>query len=84
MPASRSRAWRRAVLYKDDNDFVQAGALYRLMSEEEKKRLAGNIAGSLAQVTHDDIVSRAIGHFRSADPDYGARVEAAVKAARAK
>jgi catalase len=72
------------VLHKDDNDFVQAGALYRLMSEEEKKRLAGNIAGSLSQVTRDDIVSRAIGHFRSADPDYGARVEAAVKAARAK
>jgi catalase len=42
------------------------------------------IAGSLSQVTRDDIVSRAIGHFRSADSDYGARVEAAVKAARAK
>jgi catalase len=36
------------------------------------------------QVTRNDIVSRAIGQFRSADPDYGARVEAAVKAARAK
>ncbi len=71
------------VLHKEDSDFVQAGALYRLMKEEEKQRLIGNIAGNLGKVGRDDIIARAIGHFRAADPDYGARLEAAVKAFRA-
>ena len=42
----------------------------------------GNIAGSLAQVSRDDIIERAVANFRNADPDYGARVEAAVKELR--
>ncbi len=68
--------------HAEDDDFSQAGALYRLMREDERERLVGNIAGSLAQVTHEQIVARAISHFRNADPEYGARVEAAVKAKR--
>lgn len=74
----------KPVLHKEDNDFVQAGALYRLMREDEKRRLIGNIAGNLGKVSRDDIVARAIGHFRAADPDYGARLEAAVRAIREK
>ena len=35
-------------------------------------------------MSRDDIIARAIGHFRLADPDYGARLEAAIKAFRAK
>ena len=66
----------------EDDDFVQAGALYRLMDEGERERLVANIAGSLGQVSRDDIVERSIGHFRAADPEYGARVEAAVKQVR--
>jgi catalase len=68
--------------HAEDDDFVQAGNLYRLMSAPEKGRLVENIAGSLAQVSRDDIVQRAIGHFRNADPEYGARVEAAIKRKR--
>jgi catalase len=41
-----------------------------------------NIAGSLAQLAHEEIVARSIGPFRNADPEYGARVEAAVKERR--
>lgn len=65
-----------------DDDFVQAGMLYRVMTEDERARLAANIAGSLGAVKRDDIVERSIAHFRAADPEYGARVEAAVKARR--
>lgn len=74
----------KPVLHKEDSDFVQAGALYRLMKEGEKQRLIGNLAGNLAKVSREDIVARAIGHFRSADVDYGTRLEAAVKVLRAK
>ena len=76
---SGTAAW---TSHAEDDDFVQAGSLYRLMSSEEQVRLIDNIADSLSQVGRDDIVERAIGHFRAADPEYGARVEAAVKERR--
>jgi catalase len=66
------------VRHRDDNDFVQAGALYRLMSEEEKQRLIGNIATSLAQVSREDIVERSVGYFRTADPQFGDRLAEAL------
>ena len=71
------------VKHPEDNDFVQAGDLYRLMSEDEKQRLVANIAGPLSAVTRDDVVQRAIGNFRNADPDYGARIAKAVQALKA-
>ena len=71
------------VRHAEDDDFAQAGLLYRVMKEDERARLVANIAGSLAQVSRADIVSHAIAHFRTADPEYGARVEAAVKERRA-
>jgi len=71
-----------AERHAEDDDFVQAGALYRLMSEEEKVRLVNNIADSLSQVRRDDIVTRSIENFGRADADYGSRVAAAVKARR--
>ncbi len=64
--------------HAEDDDFVQAGALYRVMSEDERERLVDNIAGSLAQVTREDIITRSIAHFRNADPEYGARIATAV------
>jgi len=54
---------------RDDNDFVQAGDLYRLMSQAEKQRLIGNIARSLSQVSREDIIERSVAHFRRADPE---------------
>ncbi|WP_406407926.1 catalase [Streptomyces halstedii] len=65
-----------------DDDFFQAGELYRLMSADEKDRLIATIAGGLAQVTRDDVIEKNIAHFRAADPEYGARVEEAVHALR--
>ena len=52
------------------------------MSAAEKQRLVANIAGSLAQVSRDDVVARSVAHFRAADPDYGASLEAAIKEMR--
>ncbi|WP_414168010.1 catalase [Streptoverticillium reticulum] len=71
-----------AAVHAEDNDFVQAGNLYRLMSEPEKERLIANLAGFIAKVSRDEIAERAIGNFRQADPDYGKRLEAAVQALR--
>jgi len=68
--------------HAEDDDFVQAGMLYRVMKPDERLRLVESIAGSLSQVPQDDIVARSIEHFRRADPEYGARVEAAVRARR--
>ena len=70
--------------HREDDDFVQAGALYRVMSEDAKQRLIANIAGSLARVSRDDIIERAIGYFRKADADYGQRLAKAVASKEAK
>ncbi len=70
--------------HPEDDDFKQAGDLYRLISPAEKDRLIANIAGSLAKVSREDVIERTIGNFRKADSDYGARVEKAVRELRAK
>jgi catalase len=74
--ATGSFAWER---HKEDNDFVQAGNLYRLMSEDEKNRLVENIANSLSHVSREEIIERTISNFRNADPDYGNRIAKAVQ-----
>ena len=70
------------VRHREDDDFVQAGMLYRVMKEDEKQRLVANIAGGLSRVSREDVIERAIGHFRKADADYGERVARAVAALR--
>ncbi|MFF2041191.1 catalase [Kitasatospora sp. NPDC058170] len=73
-----------APSHREDDDFVQAGTLYRLFSEDEKQRLITNLAGFIAKVSadRDDIVERAVENFRKADADYGRRLEAAVRELR--
>ncbi|CAL9410231.1 catalase [Streptomyces lavenduligriseus] len=71
-----------APAHTKDDDFFQAGELYRLMSEEEKSRLIANIAGGLSQVSRDDVIEKNLAHFHAADPEYGKRVEEAVRALR--
>ena len=56
-----------------NDDFSQAGDLYRLMSEIEKQRLVRAIAGALGQA-RPDIQMRQLCHFFRADVDYGSRV----------
>ncbi|WP_326700751.1 catalase [Streptomyces sp. NBC_01754] len=69
-----------APAHTKDDDFFQAGELYRLMSADEKDRLIANIAGGLSQVTRDDVIEKNLAHFHAADPGYGSRVEEAVRA----
>lgn len=71
-----------APAHAKDDDFFQAGELFRLMSEDEKGRLVANIAGGLSQVTRDDVIEKNLAHFHAADADYGKRVEEAVRALR--
>jgi catalase len=70
------------VRHAEDDDYVQAGALYRVMKPEERARLIANIAGSLSKVSRPDVIERSIGHFRRADPEYGTRLAEAVAALR--
>ncbi|WP_335902974.1 catalase KatB [Shewanella algae] len=56
------------------DDYTQAGNLYRVLPEEEKARLISNICGTLSQATQD-VQQRMIGHFSQADADYGRRVQ---------
>ena len=61
-----------------DDDFVQAGNLYRIFSEEEKVRLVSNICKSLRSVP-ESIQKIMIGHFEKADSEYGKRVAEGLK-----
>jgi catalase len=58
-----------------DDDYSQAGDLYRLMSAEQKTQLIGNLVAPLKTVPRF-IQVRQLRHFFKADPDYGARVAA--------
>ena len=60
-----------------NDDFSQAGALYRLMSADQQAQLIGNLVTPLKTVPRF-IQVRQLGHFFRADPDYGTRVAAAL------
>ncbi|ALS24677.1 catalase [Paenibacillus naphthalenovorans] len=59
--------------YDRDDHYTQAGDLYRLLSESEQADLIDNIVTAMKPVK-PEIQLRQIGHFRKADPDYGARI----------
>lgn len=56
-----------------NDDYTQAGDLYRLMTPEQQQRLIHNIVGSLSEA-RDDIKMRQLCHFFRADVNYGRRV----------
>ena len=53
-----------------NDDFTQAGNLFRIMPKDEQDRLMDTIAGAMAGVL-SDIVDRQLGYFRNADAAYG-------------
>ena len=57
-------------LARTDDDFVQPGNLFRLLSAEEQGRLIENIVGTLKNVPKF-IQERMIEYFSKADPAYG-------------
>ena len=58
---------------RGNDDFTQAGDLYRLMSPEEKDRLTTNLADSLKGVP-EEIARINISFFEKCDPEYGKSV----------
>ncbi len=58
----------------DDDYYSQAGDLYRLLTDDEKTRLVGNIVAGLKTVSKDEIKVLETKQFYRADPEYGERV----------
>lgn len=61
--------------YSNTNDFEQAGLLYKVMTEDERKALISNIANHMQPIDHETKV-RQLGHFYQADKDYGLKIAA--------
>ena len=53
-----------------NDDYTQAGNLFRLLAADHQGRLIDNIVDSLLTVPHD-IQVRQARHFYNADPTYG-------------
>ncbi len=71
------QAWIKAHDSRDEDNFSQAGDLYRVMNEGQKDQLAQNIAGGLRQAS-ESAQRRMLGFLHAADVDYAARVEKAM------
>ena len=56
-----------------NDDYTQAGILYRMFSEEQKELITTVIAGTMQGVPAE-IVKPNIENFRKCDPDFGARL----------
>ncbi len=64
--------------HRDGNDdYSQAGDLFRLMDDNQKAQLFGNIAGAMQGVP-ENIIRLQLSHFAKADPAYGAGVAKAL------
>lgn len=66
--------WNHRV---DEDYYSQPGALFRLMNDDQKQQLFGNIGRHMAGVP-DEIQRRQLEHFRRADPAYAAGVAKAL------
>jgi len=53
-----------------NDDYTQAGNLFRLMSADQKRQLIDNLVGAMKDVPKF-IQVRQLKHFNKADPDYG-------------
>jgi len=70
-------AWLDIYDNRDEDNYSQAGDLYRIMSEDQKQQLVNNIAEGLIQATKD-VQEAMFVQYDLADSDYGARVRKAV------
>jgi catalase len=62
---------------RDQDDYTQAGNLWRVLDDAQKDRTAKAIAGALSGV-RQDIQMRQLCHFFRADVDYGGRIAQAL------
>jgi catalase len=63
---------------KHEENFRQAGALYRSLSKEQQDHLVKNLAGDLGQVRSQAIKETVVSNFYKADKEYGTRLAKAV------
>ena len=62
---------------KGNDDFTQAGNLYRLLIPDQRERLHQAIAGAMIGVPKE-IIERQLAHFAKADPSYAEGVKKAL------
>jgi catalase len=62
----------------DQDDFTQAGALFRMFDAGQRQRLFDNLAAAMQGVP-EAIVRRQLAHFARCDPAYAAGVAAALR-----
>jgi len=60
-------------------NFQQAGKLYRSLGKSERDNLIANLAGDLSQVRNSETKHIMLSYFYKADKDYGKRLTKAVK-----
>ncbi|MBY5981424.1 catalase [Ferrimonas balearica] len=63
-----------------EDDYQQAGDLFRLMNAEQQQALFDTIAATLGQAS-DAVQARMLSHFEQADPAYAEGIRAAIAAA---
>ena len=64
-------------LHSEDDDYGQAGALYReVLSDSDREHLVGNIVGHLGTDVSREVQERAVGHWREVNADLGAGIAA--------
>jgi len=61
-----------------NDDFTQAGNLFRIMPKDEQNRLMETIAGAMTGVPND-IINRQLSYFDQADPAYGEGIRSRLK-----
>ncbi len=61
-----------------NDDYTQAGNLYRLMNTDQRRQLVGNIVAAMQGVPRE-IQERQVAHFTRCDPEYGSGVAAGLK-----
>jgi catalase len=66
-----------------NDEYTQAGNLFRLLPADEQQRLFSNIAASMQGVPRV-VIDRQLEHFRKADPAYGEGVAKALSLSRGK
>ena len=85
--AAESSGWQNdgelvhtaATLHPQDDDFGQAGTLYRdVMDDAAKERLLAQITGHVGAVVNDEIRARAIAYWTNVDAGLGAKLGAAL------
>jgi catalase len=64
-----------------NDDYKQAGDLFRLMKPDEKRRLIQNLANHMRGIP-ERIIKLQISHFTKADPAYGRGVAEALAVAK--